>query len=162
SLRIILRTEEEEKQARVEDKLIVTVTGPSPPPGVPAAAESDARLTVEAVAVGEPEIAKLFRAVIKYEGSDLHLVGGIPPMMRLRNVIRQMEMPPVTQEEMVQLVDPILSERSRSVLEETGGADFAYVLGNKEGRFRVNLFKQRGQLSLVARQVNAKVPTFEK
>src|SRR5207248_3576295 len=47
-------------------------------------------------------------------------------------------------------------------LEETGGADFAHVVGSDECRFRVNLFRQRGRLSLVARRVNTKVPTFEK
>jgi twitching motility protein PilT len=124
--------------------------------------EPEARLTVDAEVAGEPDIARLFRAVIKYEASDLHLAVGIPPMMRLRNVIRQMDLPPLTHDDMVRLVDPILTERSRGLLDETGGADFAFVLGNKEGRFRVNLFKQKGQLGLVARRVNTKIPTFEK
>jgi twitching motility protein PilT len=110
----------------------------------------------------EPEINKLFRMVMKHEGSDLHLKVGLPPMMRLRNAIRQMEMRPLGVEEMERLVFPILGERSQRLLEETGGADFAHVIGQDEGRFRVNLFKQRGRLSLVARRVNQTVPTFEK
>src|SRR5262249_45669929 len=163
SLRVFLRTEEEEKQARVEEKLVVPVSSAAPATGSAAVDEVDGRLTVESVDVpGEPEIARLFRAVIKHEASDLHLAVGVPPMMRLRNVIRQMDLPPVTQEDMVRLVEPMLTERSRSLLDEAGGADFAYVLGNKEGRFRVNLFKQKGQLGLVARRVNMKIPTFEK
>jgi twitching motility protein PilT len=162
SLRVFLRTEEEEKQTRVEEKLVVPVPSAQPTPGSPVVEETEARLTVEAAVAGEPEIARLFRAVIKHEASDLHLAVGIPPMMRLTNVIRQMELPPLTQEEMVRLVDPILTERSRGLLDETGGADFAYVLGNKEGRFRVNLFKQKGQFGLVARRVNTKIPTFDK
>jgi twitching motility protein PilT len=165
SLRVFLRTEEEEKQARVEEKLVVPVPSAPPAPSSPTVEDTEARLTVDTAAVemtGEPEIARFFRAVIKYEASDLHLAVGVPPMMRLRNVIRQMDMPPVTHEDMMRLVDPILTERSRGLLEETGGADFAYVLGNKEGRFRVNLFKQKGQLGLVARRVNTQIPTFEK
>jgi twitching motility protein PilT len=163
SLRVFLRTEEEEKQTRVEEKLIVPVPSAPPLPSGPANEQQEARLTVETVAMsGEPEIANLFRAVIKHEGSDLHLAVGVPPMMRLQNVIRQMEMPPLTAEDMVRLIDPILTDRSRGLLEEAGGADFAYVLGNREGRFRVNLFKQKGQLGLVARRVNTKIPTFEK
>jgi twitching motility protein PilT len=163
SLRVFLRTEEEEKQVRVEEKLLSPVPSAPLTPSAPALEEPEARLTVEAADVaGEPEIARFFRAVIKYEGSDLHLAVGVPPMMRLRNVIRQMDMPPVKHEDMERLVDPILTERSRGLLEQTGGADFAYVLGNKEGRFRVNLFKQKGQLGLVARRVNTKIPTFEK
>jgi twitching motility protein PilT len=109
----------------------------------------------------EPEINKLFRMVMKHEGSDLHLKVGVPPMMRLRNAIRQMEMRPLTGEDMERLVEPILSVRSRQLLEDVGGADFAHIIGQDECRFRVNLFKQRGFLSLVARRVTNKIPTFE-
>jgi len=42
---------------------------------------------------GEPEVNKLFRMVMKHEGSDLHLKVGLPPMMRLKGLIRQMSMP---------------------------------------------------------------------
>jgi twitching motility protein PilT len=55
-----------------------------------------------------------------------------------------------------------MSPRSQKLLEDTGGADFAHVIGQDECRFRVNIFRQRGKLSLVARRVSTKVPTFEK
>jgi len=110
----------------------------------------------------EHEVDKLFRMVMKHEGSDLHLKVGLPPMMRLKGIIRHMEMRPLSQDDMERLVYPIMSERLRSMLEETGGADFAHVVGNDECRFRVNFFKQRGRLSLVARRVNNNVPTFAK
>jgi twitching motility protein PilT len=110
----------------------------------------------------EPEVNKLFRAVMKFEGSDLHLKVGLAPMMRLKGEIQKMNAPTLSQEDMERLIAPILSERMRGILEETGGADFAHVVGHDECRFRVNLFKQRGLLSLVARRVNNKVPTFDK
>ena len=50
----------------------------------------------EAAAAGELEVARLFRAVMKYEGSDLHLSVGLPPLMRLRGSIRPMDLPPLT------------------------------------------------------------------
>jgi twitching motility protein PilT len=124
------------------------------------AARDDAKVSV--AVEGEPEANKLFRMVMKFEGSDLHLKVGLPPMMRLKNAIRHMQMAPLTQEEMERLLYPILSERSRKILEETGGADFAYIIGKDECRFRVNLFRQRGRLSLVARRVSSAVPTFAK
>lgn len=110
----------------------------------------------------EPEVNKLFRMVMKHEGSDLHLKVGLPPMMRLRGVIRQMEMKPLSQEDMERLLFPVLTPRQRKILDDTGGVDYAYVIGNDESRYRVNLFRQRGKLSLVARRVNNTVPTFEK
>ncbi len=110
----------------------------------------------------EPEVNKLFRMVMKHEGSDLHLKVNLPPMMRLRGEIRQMQMPPLSQDDMERLLFPIMGERQHKQLEDDGGADFAHVVGQDECRFRVNLFKQRGHLSLVARRVNNKIPTFEK
>jgi twitching motility protein PilT len=110
----------------------------------------------------EPEVNKLFRMVMKHEGSDLHLKVGLPPMMRLKGVIRRMEMKPLTQQDMERLLIPTLNEDQKQILKDTGGVDYAYVVGDDECRFRVNFFKQRGKLSLVARRVNTKVPTFEK
>src|SRR5437899_1522978 len=110
----------------------------------------------------EPAVNKLFRMVMKHEGSDLHLKVGLPPMMRLRNAIRQMQMEAINADEMERLLFPIMSPRSRKLLEDTGGADFAHIIGRNECRFRVNIFRQRGDLSLVARRGNTKVPNFEK
>jgi len=109
----------------------------------------------------EPKINVLFRTVMKHEGSDLHLKVGLPPMMRLKGVIRRMELPPISSEQMDRLFFEIMSPRQGETLDETGGADFAHVSGQDECRFRVNILKQRGYLGLVARRVNTKVPTFE-
>jgi twitching motility protein PilT len=110
----------------------------------------------------EPEVNKLFRMVMKYQGSDLHLKVGMAPLMRLRGTMRQMEMKPLTQEDMERLLLPTISERQKRILEETGAIDYAHVVGQEEGRFRVNLFKQRGRLSVAARRVNNVIPSFEK
>jgi twitching motility protein PilT len=110
----------------------------------------------------EPEVNKLFRVVMKHEGSDLHLKAGLPPMMRLKGVIRRMDMRPLSQEDMERLLLPTLKGEQRQILDTTGGVDYAHIVGNDECRFRVNLFKQRGRLSLVARRVNTSIPTFEK
>jgi twitching motility protein PilT len=109
----------------------------------------------------EPEANKLFRAVMKHEGSDLHLKAGLPPMMRHRGVIKPFGKAPLSQEDMERLIFPIMTAGHRETLEKTGGADFAHVVGQDECRFRVNLFKQRGKFALVARRVNTTVPTFE-
>jgi twitching motility protein PilT len=109
----------------------------------------------------EPEVNKLFRMVMKYEGSDLHLKVGLPPMMRLKGIIRHMDMRPLTQEDMERMLFTVMKDHHKKILEDTGGADFSYVVGNEEGRFRVNLFYQRGKLSLVARRVNNTIPSFE-
>ena len=65
----------------------------------------------------EPKINVLFRTTMKYEASDLHLKVGLPPMMRLKNAIRQMEMPALNAEQMERLLFPIMSQRSQRLLE---------------------------------------------
>ncbi|WP_165068066.1 type IV pilus twitching motility protein PilT [Paludisphaera rhizosphaerae] len=111
----------------------------------------------------EPEANKLFRMCIKYQGSDLHLKVGLAPSMRLAGVLRQMQLPPLTTHDMERLMYPLLNPRQRGILDEEGGVDFAHIIldGDVETRFRVNLFKARGRLSLVARRVSNKIPTFE-
>lgn len=112
----------------------------------------------------EPEANKLFRMVMKYKGSDLHLKVGLAPAMRLSGVLRQMQLPPLSEMDMERLMFPLLSPRQRSILEDEGGVDFAHLVIDPNGdetRFRVNLFRQRGKLSLVARRVNTSIPNFE-
>ncbi len=110
---------------------------------------------------GEPPLNQLFRSVMLHEASDLHLKAGLPGMMRLRGSIQRMNTKVLTQEDMEKLIYPVLTEKQRKKLEDEGGADYAYIIGADECRFRVNLFRQRGKLAMVARRVNTKIPTFE-
>ena len=119
--------------------------------------------TVESLP-SEPEANKLFRMVMKLKGSDLHLKVGLPPALRLAGVLRTMQLPPLSTADMERLMFPLLTPRQKEILETTGGADFAHIVFDPNGdetRFRVNLFKQRGRLSLVARRVNTSIPDFE-
>src|SRR2546421_6854069 len=86
----------------------------------------------------EPEVNKLFRMVMKHEASDLHLKVGQPPMMRLRGDIRRVDMRPLTQEDMERLLLSILTPRLRKILDDEGGVDFSWVIGQDECRYRVS------------------------
>lgn len=123
-------------------------------------------VTEPSIEVGpsEPEGNKLFRIVMKHKGSDLHLKVGLPPAMRMAGSLRYMQLPPLSAHDMERMMFPLISARQRSILEETGGVDFAHIVVDPNGdetRFRVNLFRQRGRLSLVARRVSTNVPNFE-
>ena len=109
----------------------------------------------------ELPVNQLFRLVMKHEASDIHLKAGQPPMMRLRGDIRKTDGRPLSQEDMERLLYPLLNERTRKILDEEGGVDFSYVIGDDETRFRVSLFKQRSKLSLIARRVNSSIPKFK-
>jgi twitching motility protein PilT len=83
--------------------------------------------------------------------------------MRLSGVLRAMQLPPLTASDMERLMFPLLTAKQKHILEEEGGVDFAHIIfdGTAETRFRVNLFRQRGRLSLVARRVSTSIPNFE-
>jgi len=100
--------------------------------------------------------------VMKHEASDLHLKAGQPPMMRMRGEIVRMDMRPLSNEDMERLLLPLLNPKQKKILDEEGGVDYSYVVGQDECRFRVSLFRQRGRLSLISRRVNTSIPTFEK
>ena len=111
------------------------------------------------------EIDKLFRALVKLEGSDLHLKVGLAPYVRVNGSLRPLNRDPVEDEEMLRLILPMikLQERRERIFEDDGGVDFAYTLkvDDKMWRFRVNVLQQLGHIGLVARRVNNYIPTFE-
>jgi twitching motility protein PilT len=112
----------------------------------------------------ELEIDKLFRAVVKLEGSDLHIKVNRPPYVRVNGSLRPMNRGPIDDPEAVRLVMPLLDAHRRKLLDEIGGVDFAHVV-NVDGadwRFRVNILQQQGHLGLVARRVNRFIPDFAK
>ncbi len=110
----------------------------------------------------ELEVDKLFRALVKLEGSDLHLKVGRAPMVRVHGTLKELNRPPIEVEEMCRLLLPMLNKRSRRIFDEDGGADFAYTVevDGVTWRFRVNMLQQLGKIGLVARRVNNFIPDF--
>ncbi len=108
------------------------------------------------------EVDKLFKALVKLEGSDLHLKVGQPPMVRVRGELRPLNRPPIDNEEMVRLLIPMMDDRNLQIFEQEGGADFAYVvdIDGVSWRFRINLLKQLGKIGLVARRISNFIPDF--
>src|ERR1700681_2038919 len=111
----------------------------------------------------ELEIDKLFSALVKLEGSDLHLKVDCPPHVRVKGTLRPLNRGPIDDDEMERLLMPMLNERNRQIFEETGGADFAHAMevDGVRWRFRVNMLRQMGHPGLVARRVSNWIPDFE-
>ncbi len=108
------------------------------------------------------EIDRLFRALVKLEGSDLHLKTDRPPYVRVKGSLRPMNRGPIDTEEMQRLCFPLLDARRRKIFEETGGVDFAHTteVDGNTWRFRVNFLQQQGKMGMVARRVNRSIPNF--
>jgi twitching motility protein PilT len=110
----------------------------------------------------EREVDKYFRALVKLQGSDLHMKTGRPPIVRVNGALKPLNRGPIEVEEMCNLLFPMMSERARAQFDREGGADFAYIVevDGVDWRFRVNMLQQLGKIGLVARRVNNKIPDF--
>src|SRR5262245_29842317 len=97
----------------------------------------------------EPEIHKLFRMARKFEASGLELQAGSPPLVWLRGVIRQVEMPPLSAQDLEGLVPPILWPEQQKRLEQGEEVAFLYAFEGDE-RFRVRVARTGGCLRLSA------------
>jgi twitching motility protein PilT len=112
--------------------------------------------------VQELEVNKFFRALVKLEGSDLHMKVGKPPCVRVRNELRPLNHPPIERREMAEYLAPMMNERNRRIFVDEGGADFSHTcdVDGTYWRFRVNLLKQNNCMGMVARRISNKIPNF--
>jgi len=108
----------------------------------------------------EPKLHRFFRAAMKTQANDLHLKVGQPPKLRLYGQLKNTTGEALTAEQIEEMVFEILSPAQKKFFLEHGTVDFAYEIGD-EHRFRINVFRQRGVISLAARRVSAYVPPFE-
>jgi len=102
----------------------------------------------------------LLEMAVDNNASDLHLTVGVPPVMRIYGKLVFSEMERLTPESTKNLAAEILSQEQLSLLEEEGQVDLSLSLAHI-GRFRINVFKQRGSVGLAIRLIPYKIPPFE-
>lgn len=107
------------------------------------------------------QINALLEKAFKDKASDLHLTVGRPPILRIFGQLTPIAgMAVLTNNSIIELLSPLLSEAHKSTLVSTGQVDFSYGLPNT-GRFRVNVFRQRGTLSGVMRTIPTEIPPLD-
>lgn len=107
------------------------------------------------------EFNKLLQKVIDDDGSDLHLTVGAKPVIRIDGrLVFQKDFNVLTNEEIKSVVDDLLTEHQRSILEAEKEFDFSFAFSDL-ARFRVNAFHQRGYLAAVLRLIPLSVPTLD-
>jgi twitching motility protein PilT len=112
-------------------------------------------------AAGRLEIDRFYEALVRLQGSDLHLKVGQPPFMRVKGALQPLKAPRIDDEQMRRLCLPMLDERQRKILDADGGCAYTVPVDGVKWRFRVNLLYQQGSLGLVARRVNNTIPDFK-
>jgi twitching motility protein PilT len=108
----------------------------------------------------EPELNKFFKACIKAKASDLHLKVGQVPKMRIYGSLKSTTGEKLSESKMEELVFEILNPSQKDFFLKNGALDFAHAVTETD-RFRVNIFRQRGFISLVARRISSIIPPFE-
>jgi twitching motility protein PilT len=103
---------------------------------------------------------ELLRRAVESRASDVHLKVGSPPSIRIDGVLRRLaDAPPVSSEEIHSVAFGMMSSRQKKCFEETSELDLSYSAATL-GRFRVNVFQERGEIAMVLRVIPAKVPTI--
>jgi len=103
---------------------------------------------------------RLLQACVTQGASDIHLVVGRPPVLRVDGRLRSLETKVLEPDDTAALMKSITPERCQQELQEEGGTDFGFAYGDV-ARFRVAVFKQKGSISLVLRLIPTKIMTFE-
>lgn len=106
------------------------------------------------------EMVSLLRMLIDRDGSDLHLAVDNPPAARVHGGIVHFGNAPLTSEDTERLMKSIASVDNQQELQEVGGADFGFAF-EEIARFRVSVFKQRGNIGLVLRIIPRKIATMD-
>ncbi|MBL4885442.1 MAG: type IV pilus twitching motility protein PilT [Planctomycetaceae bacterium] len=105
------------------------------------------------------QIDKLLETVVKENVSDLHITTEQPPVIRVSGRMIPLDTKVLTPEDTVALMKSITPERNQQELQEVGGTDFGFAFGD-HARFRVAVFKQRGQIGMVLRRIPNEFLTF--
>ncbi len=105
-------------------------------------------------------IDELLRVVVEAGASDLHVKAGSPPVLRVDGELRPFDLPALNPEDTKDYAASLMSDKQIRRFSETNELDFAYSAPDI-GRFRVNVYRQRGSISVALRQVAVVIPTFE-
>jgi twitching motility protein PilT len=103
---------------------------------------------------------RILKTAVQGGASDVHLKAGTPVVFRINRQLIAIECPHPTEEWMNKMVELVTPGHLKQRLEEEREIDFSYFLP-EIGRFRTNLFQQRGQWCLAMRYVKTNVPSFE-
>ncbi|MDA1008839.1 MAG: PilT/PilU family type 4a pilus ATPase [Planctomycetota bacterium] len=99
-------------------------------------------------------------ATVRFEGSDLIVKAGLPPRIRHRGALKDLQSPLLSDDLLFQVAKDILDPNQLGHFERNGSIDFAYDY-EKGRRFRVNMFMARGKPSVAARLITSQIKRFE-
>ncbi len=106
------------------------------------------------------EMSELLQLVVDEGASDLHLSVGVPPVLRLHGRMQAIDATVLKPEDTERFMKSITSEDHQQRVREGGGTDFGFGFGTV-ARFRVSVFKSKGNVGLVLRQIPTKLMSLD-
>jgi len=106
------------------------------------------------------QLAEILRTANRHDASDIHLVAGHPPMMRVNTVMTALEHPVLGAEELEETLEGLTNEQQQRRFKEHQDLDFSYEMPDLN-RYRVNAHMQRGVIGIALRLIKTSVPRLE-
>lgn len=106
------------------------------------------------------EIGDLLQFCVNHNASDLHLAVGKPPTLRVDGSLMSLNYEPLQSTDTETLMKSITSSDNQRRVQEIGGVDFGFAY-EKVARFRVSVFKQKGNYGMVLRLIPNRLLTFQ-
>ncbi len=105
-------------------------------------------------------VEEILAAAKRAGASDVHITVGIPPKMRVNGKLIAMEGDRLLPQDTLEIANSVMNDSQRQRFEEKGEVDMSFAIAG-EGRYRVNIYKQRGSAALAFRLVDTVVPSPE-
>ena len=106
------------------------------------------------------EFTDYLRILAKNDGSDLYLSTGAPPCAKFQGVLKPLSKEALGSGQIKQIADSIMDDEQREIFDHELEMNLAISVP-RVGRFRINIFKQRNEVSIVARNIVTEIPKFD-
>ncbi|MDQ6972365.1 MAG: PilT/PilU family type 4a pilus ATPase [Mariprofundaceae bacterium] len=105
-------------------------------------------------------IKQLLMVMVKKDASDIYIAAGLAPAYRIEGVVYPLKQEPLNPMQCEQLANGTMNEKQRAEFAEVHEMNLALAYPDM-GRFRVNIFRQRGNVGMVIRQIKTTIPTID-
>ncbi|MGL4204572.1 MAG: PilT/PilU family type 4a pilus ATPase [Aeromonadaceae bacterium] len=106
------------------------------------------------------DLEQMLQILASQDGSDLYLATGAPPCAKFQGILKPLQNEAMSPGDVARIAHSIMDEEQRIAFERDLEMNLALSL-SKVGRFRVNIFKQRNEISIVARNIKLDIPKFD-
>ncbi|MDX2146188.1 MAG: type IV pilus twitching motility protein PilT [Planctomycetota bacterium] len=107
------------------------------------------------------DLHEILRVAQEQDASDIHLIAGQPPVVRIHQVMTPMEFPVITPDQARKMFEQMAPKEAQATFEKIKDADFSYFVPGLS-RYRVNAHMQKGAIGMAMRAIKTKVPPLEK